>query len=53
MSAERSARGFADLRVHTLPGGHWVHEEQPRLVSDLIIEHLRRADAADEHLTNG
>lgn len=46
MSAQRSAQAFVDLRTHTVAGaGHWVPQEAPGQVNELILDHLRRADA--------
>ncbi|MEV5408904.1 alpha/beta hydrolase [Thermopolyspora sp. NPDC052614] len=45
MPPERAARGFRDLRSHTVAGaGHWMHQENPEQVNELILGHLRAAD---------
>ena len=49
MSAERSAHAFRDLRVEVVDGAaHWVHQEQPDAVNELMLAHLRRADTAHD-----
>ncbi len=48
MPPERAARGFRNLRSHTIGGaGHWMHQEKPEQVNELILGHLRAADRTD------
>ncbi|GAA0995503.1 epoxide hydrolase EphA [Acrocarpospora macrocephala] len=49
MPADRSARGFRRLRSHTVSGaGHWLHQEEPKRVTDLILDYLRSVDRRND-----
>lgn len=39
-------RGFEQVSVHRLPGGHWVHLESPGAVTELTVAHLTSAYGA-------
>ena len=39
---EAIARGGAQVHLHLLEGGHWIHAERPDAVAELLVAHLPR-----------
>jgi len=51
--ARRVREVYAQALIERVPGlGHLAHEEQPRLIADLITRYAAQANTADERAAN-
>jgi pimeloyl-ACP methyl ester carboxylesterase len=49
LAAEAPRPFVADLRIESVPGGHWVVNSHPQLLVDLVAGHAAAAEKRDSH----